>query len=225
MWNWNLYDASSFLMEQLTNFYDNTMFILTFIFSLIIYSTICIISNKIINHYLTSNETLELIWTCLPGLILIFIALPSLKIMYLLDEVIMPILSIKVIGHQWYWSYEYPEFNNYSFDSYMINESSKEGLFRLLDVDQRMIIPCNSNVRVILTSMDVIHSWTVPAMGVKIDANPGRLNQCNINSYQMGLFYGQCSEICGALHAFMPICLEVSSFKYFVQWMNQKLTE
>nr|YP_010501944.1 cytochrome c oxidase subunit II [Laemobothrion tinnunculi]UXC94710.1 cytochrome c oxidase subunit II [Laemobothrion tinnunculi]UXC94721.1 cytochrome c oxidase subunit II [Laemobothrion tinnunculi] len=221
MWNWNLYDSSSFLMKELNSFHDNTMFILVFIFSLIFYYILFILSNKLVNHLMVSNEKLELIWTFLPGLVLLFIALPSLKILYMLEEVLNPSLTIKAIGHQWYWSYEYPELENYSFDSYMINEVMKES-FRLLDVDTRVVIPSNTNVRVITSSSDVIHSWTVPSMGVKIDANPGRLNQCMINSFQTGLFYGQCSEICGALHAFMPICLEVLSPNYFIEWISQK---
>lgn len=142
----------------------------------------------------------------------------------MLDEVYKPIITIKSIGHQWYWSYEYSDFLNLEFDSYIIprNEISTEG-FRLLDVDNRTVIPINSQIRILVTSSDVLHSWTVPSIGVKTDAVPGRLNQIRFYSNRPGLFFGQCSEICGANHRFMPIVIESVSNKTFINWIKNIL--
>lgn len=147
--------------------------------------------------------------------------MPSLKLIYVLDEVNSPIISIKTIGHQWYWSYEYSDFKNIEFDSYIvpINEINSYN-FRLLDVDNRIIIPFKSQIRIIISSLDVIHSWTIPSLGVKVDATPGRLNQIGFLCSRTGLFYGQCSEICGANHRFIPIVLESISPKYFIKWIK-----
>lgn len=140
---------------------------------------------------------------------------------YLLDELENPSLSIKTIGHQWYWSYEYSDFKNIEFDSYIIASRLLEShQYRLLDVDNRTIIPFKSIIRIIVTAADVIHSWTIPSLGVKIDATPGRLNQTRLFSNRTGLMFGQCSEICGANHRFIPIVLERISPKTFIKWIN-----
>lgn len=177
--------------------------------------------NTFTNRYLLEGQIIEVIWTILPAITLIFIALPSLKLIYILDEINSPIISIKTIGHQWYWSYEYSDFKNIEFDSYIIpiNEINPWN-FRLLDVDNRIIIPFKSQIRIIISSLDVIHSWTIPSLGVKVDATPGRLNQIGFLCNRTGLFYGQCSEICGANHRFMPIVLESISPKYFIKWIK-----
>nr|ALO77164.1 cytochrome c oxidase subunit 2 [Phloiophilus edwardsi] len=216
-----LQDSASPLMEQLSFFHDHTLLILLIITILVSQLMIGLLNNKYINRYLLEGQTIELIWTVLPAITLIFIAMPSLKLIYILDEVNKPLISIKTIGHQWYWSYEYSDFKSLEFDSYMvpINQMNSWG-FRLLDVDNRIIIPFNSQIRMLVTSMDVIHSWTVPSLGVKIDATPGRLNQIGFIINRSGLFFGQCSEICGANHSFMPIVLESISPKFFLKWMN-----
>ena len=165
-------------------------------------------SNKspIVHKYLNHGTLIELIWTITPALVLIAIAFPSFRLLYLLDEVISPTITIKVVGHQWYWSYEYSDYVNESgesieFDSYMIPESDLElGQFRLLDVDNKVIVPVDTHIRLIITGADVIHSWAVPSLGIKIDAVPGRLNQTSILAERTGVFYGQCSEICGVWH-------------------------
>lgn len=156
----------------------------------------------------------------MPAITLIFIALPSLKLLYLLDELNNPLLSIKSIGHQWYWSYEYTDFKSIEFDSYIIpaNELNLNS-FRLLDVDNRIVLPYNSQIRIIVTAADVLHSWTIPALSVKIDATPGRLNQISFLINRAGLFFGQCSEICGANHRFIPIVLERISPNFFIKWV------
>lgn len=156
----------------------------------------------------------------MPAVTLIFIALPSLKLLYLLDEINNPLISIKTIGHQWYWSYEYSDFKNIEFDSYIIPTNElKNDSFRLLDVDNRVVLPFNSQIRIIVTAADVLHSWTIPALRVKIDATPGRLNQIRFIINRAGLLFGQCSEICGANHRFIPIVIERISPNYFIKWI------
>lgn len=154
-------------------------------------------------------------------LILIYMAIPSLKILYLTDEIYLPTLTIKSIGHQWYWSYEYSDFNEIKFNSFIIkNNDINKYNFRLLDVDNNIIIPFKNQIRILINSADVIHSWTVPSLGVKIDSIPGRINQTLINLNRPGLFYGQCSEICGINHRFIPIVLERTNHINFLQWIN-----
>nr|WDE20728.1 cytochrome c oxidase subunit II [Clerus sp.] len=215
-----LQDSSSPLMEQLSFFHDHALLILIIITILVGQLLVGLFFNKYINRYLLEGQMIELIWTILPAITLIFIALPSLKLIYILDEVNNPSVSIKTMGHQWYWSYEYSDFKNIEFDSYMIpmNEMNSWN-FRLLDVDNRMVIPFKSQIRLLVSSADVIHSWTIPSMGVKIDATPGRLNQISFTASRTGLFYGQCSEICGANHSFMPIVVESISPNFFLKWM------
>nr|YP_009470461.1 cytochrome c oxidase subunit II [Rhadinosa nigrocyanea]AVF96876.1 cytochrome c oxidase subunit II [Rhadinosa nigrocyanea] len=216
-----LQDSASPIMEQLTFFHDHALLILTIITILVGQLMINIILNKFSHRYLLQGQLIEMIWTILPAIILIFIAIPSLRLVYIIDELSNPSITVKTIGHQWYWSYEYSDFTNIEFDSYMIPMSDHEKFtFRLIDVDNRMVIPFKSQIRILVTSADVIHSWTIPSMGVKIDATPGRLNQTNFMSNQSGLFYGQCSEICGANHSFMPIVIEAISPKFFVKWLK-----
>nr|ACG63749.1 cytochrome oxidase subunit II [Bembidion tenellum]ACG63750.1 cytochrome oxidase subunit II [Bembidion tenellum]ACG63751.1 cytochrome oxidase subunit II [Bembidion tenellum]ACG63752.1 cytochrome oxidase subunit II [Bembidion tenellum]ACG63753.1 cytochrome oxidase subunit II [Bembidion tenellum] len=218
--NLNLQDSASPLMEQLMFFHDHTLMILTMITMLVGYLMITLFFNKLINRYLLEGQTIEVIWTILPAITLVFIALPSLRLLYLLDEINNPSITLKSIGHQWYWSYEYSDFNKLEFDSYMIpmNELNLNG-FRLLDVDNRVILPFNTQIRVLVTATDVLHSWAIPSMGVKIDATPGRLNQTNFFMNRSGYFYGQCSEICGANHSFMPIVIESVPTNTFIKWI------
>nr|QIV24785.1 cytochrome c oxidase subunit II [Analophus parallelus] len=215
-----LQDSASPLMEQLSFFHDHTLMILVIITALVGQMMISLIFNKFSHRYLLEGQLIEIIWTILPAVTLIFIALPSLRLLYILDEVNAPSVTVKTIGHQWYWSYEYSDFKNIEFDSYMvpINEM-KPFNFRLLDVDNRVVIPYELQIRIMVTAADVIHSWAVPALGVKVDATPGRLNQTSFTTSRPGLFYGQCSEICGANHSFMPIVIESVSTKYFVKWV------
>nr|YP_010403061.1 cytochrome c oxidase subunit II [Acrolepiopsis assectella]UQV94871.1 cytochrome c oxidase subunit II [Acrolepiopsis assectella] len=219
--NLNLQNSASPLMEQIIFFHDHTLIILIMITILVGYLMINILFNKYTNRFLLEEQMIELIWTILPAIILIFIALPSLRLLYLLDELNNPLITLKSIGHQWYWSYEYSDFNNIQFDSYMIpsNELNLNS-FRLLEVDNRIILPMNNQIRIMITATDVIHSWTIPSLGVKVDANPGRLNQTNFFINRPGLFFGQCSEICGSNHSFMPIVVESISMKNFIKWIN-----
>nr|YP_009528522.1 cytochrome c oxidase subunit II [Parasarpa zayla]AYN60680.1 cytochrome c oxidase subunit 2 [Parasarpa zayla]WGL40281.1 cytochrome c oxidase subunit II [Parasarpa zayla] len=218
--NLNYQNSASPLMEQIIFFHDHTMIILIMITILVSYLMINLIFNKFINRFLLEEQMIELIWTILPAITLIFIALPSLRLLYLLDELNNPLITLKSIGHQWYWSYEYSDFNNVEFDSYMINSFNNSSNFRLLDVDNRIILPMNNQIRILITATDVIHSWTIPSLSVKVDANPGRLNQTSFFINRPGIFYGQCSEICGANHSFMPIVIESISIKNFINWIN-----
>lgn len=218
--NLNFQNRNSPLIEQLIFFHDHSILILILITSLITYLIISIIFNKIINKFFLSGQTIEIIWTVLPAIILLFIAFPSLRLLYLLDEINKPLITLKTIGHQWYWRYEYSNFNNIEFDRYMIpsNEISIKR-FRLLDVDNNIIIPFNTQTRILVTAADVLHSWTIPSLGVKVDATPGRLNQTNFSVNRARLIYGQCSEICGANHSFMPITLERINLNFFLKWI------
>lgn len=165
------------------------------------------------------DHELETIWTTLPTFILVTLALPSLRLLYLLDEVADPLLTVKTTGHQWYWSYDYSDIPNLYFDSFMLPTNAlNKGDLRLLEVDRRIVLPWNIETRLIITAADVIHSWTIPTLGVKADAIPGRLNQVTLYPLQPRVQYGQCSEICGANHSFMPIVLEVVNIETWANW-------
>nr|WJP34978.1 cytochrome c oxidase subunit 2 [Ligia exotica] len=221
---WNslgLQNGASPLMEQLTFFHDHTMIVLVLIVTVVGYIMGSLVFNKYINRTLLESQTIEVIWTVLPAVILLFIAFPSLRLLYLLDEVNQPGVTVKAMGHQWYWSYEYSDFMKVEFDSYMVpTEDLEEGQFRLLEVDNHTVVPMLSQIRMLVSAGDVIHSWTVPALGVKADAIPGRLNQISFICSRPGLFYGQCSEICGANHSFMPIVVESVNLESFLSWMK-----
>nr|YP_009307977.1 cytochrome c oxidase subunit II [Menathais tuberosa]AOS50486.1 cytochrome c oxidase subunit II [Menathais tuberosa] len=213
-------DAAAPLMEELIFFHDHAMMILVMIISLVGYAALSLMLNNYTCRSLVEGQEIETIWTIIPAVILVFLALPSLRLLYLLDEVGNCSLSVKTIGHQWYWSYEYSDFPSIEFDSYMIPTNELEpGDFRLLEVDHRMVLPTQTDIRVLVTSADVIHSWTVPSLGVKVDAVPGRLNQLGFFIKYPGVFYGQCSEICGANHSFMPIVVEAIPLKNFMEWV------
>lgn len=218
--NLNLQDRASPLIEQLIFFHDHTLLILVIITVIVSYIIAILFFNKYVNRFLLHGQIIEIIWTILPAIILIFIALPSIRILYLLDEVNNPSITLKAIGHQWYWKYEYSDFANIEFDSYIIRTNELNDYnFRLLEVDNRVVLPINSQIRIIVTAADVIHSWTIPALGVKIDGTPGRLNQSNFYINRPGLYFGQCSEICGANHRFIPIIIERISTEYFIKWI------
>nr|DBA07039.1 TPA_asm: cytochrome c oxidase subunit II [Neodiprion lecontei] len=215
----NFQNANSPIMEQLIFFHDYTMIILILITMSILYLMLTMMLNKFTNKNLLNKQNIEIIWTMTPSMLLIFIAMPSIHLLYLTDEINKPLITIKTIGHQWYWSYEYSDFKNIEFDSYM-NKSINKNSFRLLDVDNNTIIPSNTQIRMIVSSNDVIHSWTIPSLGKKIDAIPGRLNQISLLIKRPGLMFGQCSEICGANHSFMPIVMESIPMNYFLKWIN-----
>nr|YP_010999055.1 cytochrome c oxidase subunit II [Pealius mori]WPM91813.1 cytochrome c oxidase subunit II [Pealius mori]CAD5105730.1 cytochrome c oxidase subunit 2 [Pealius mori] len=213
--NLSFQDSASFIMEQMIFFYDFSFLIISMILIFVVYMMGFLMIKTFTNRFLIDNQVLEFVWTVLPLIILVFMAFPSIRILYLMDEVKNPLVTCKVMGHQWFWSYEYSDFKNVEFDSYMVFN-----LIRLLEVDNFFVLPVSSKIRVIVSSYDVLHSWTIPSLGVKVDAVPGRLNQLNFVLNRLGVFYGQCSEICGANHSFMPVGLEVVSFLSFCNWLT-----
>nr|YP_010031612.1 cytochrome c oxidase subunit II [Necremnus tutae]QOV03007.1 cytochrome c oxidase subunit II [Necremnus tutae] len=218
----SLQDSNSPIMENMIMFYDHAMLVVMMIVMLIMYMIIFMLMNKFTNRFLFEGQLIEIIWTIIPMLFLIFLAIPSLKILYLTDEINNPILSIKAIGHQWYWSYEYNDFNSLSFDSFMLNKDEyMKGDFRLLDVDNHLVLPMNNQIRMLISSLDVIHSFAMPSMGIKVDAVPGRINQVSLNINRPGLYFGPCSEICGVNHSFMPIVIESTNINNFIKWINK----
>lgn len=187
---------------------------------------------KHINQGLVEIQIVEWVWTLIPAVLLLQIALPSLLLLYMLDETVDRALTVKTIGHQWYWSYEYSDFwtvkrgQGLEFDSYIIPRVELErGIFRLLEVDNRTVLPAHTQVRVLVSSADVLHSWTVPSLGVKADAVPGRLNQLKFIIQRPGLYFGQCSEICGANHRFIPIVVERVNLNTFFNWVVRRIDE
>ena len=168
----------------------------------------------------THNTVVEVVWTMVPVMILIVIAIPSFKLLYFQDRAVDPEMTIKAIGHQWYWTYEYPDYDGLTFDALMIaDEDIGEDQFRLLETDNRIVVPVDTSIQVLVTADDVIHAWTIPAFGIKIDAVPGRMNETWFKAEREGVFYGQCSELCGAYHGFMPITVEVVSKDAFAAWV------
>nr|QJX58526.1 cytochrome c oxidase subunit 2 [Amblyornis flavifrons] len=213
-------DASSPVMEELVGFHDHALMVALAICGLVLYLLTTMLSEKLSSNTVNAQE-IELVWTILPAIVLIMLALPSLQILYMMDEVNEPDLTLKAIGHQWYWSYEYTDFKDLTFDSYMTPTSDLPlGHFRLLEVDHRVVVPMESPIRVIVTADDVLHSWAVPSLGVKTDAIPGRLNQTSFVATRPGVYYGQCSEICGANHSYMPIVVESVPLSYFENWSS-----
>ena len=230
---WGIYfqDSATPQMEALVELHDNILFYLVIILFAVGWILTSVISDynnaeaPVSYKYLSHGTLVELIWTITPALILILIAFPSFKLLYLMDEVSDPAMAVLAEGHQWYWSYQYPDFLNkddefIEFDSYLVPESDlEEGSLRMLEVDNRLIIPELTHVRFVVTGADVIHSFACPALGIKCDAYPGRLNQVSVMINRQGTFYGQCSEICGILHSSMPIVIESISVGKFVSWL------
>lgn len=230
---WGIYfqDSGSPQMEAVVELHNNIMFYLFIILFSVGWILLSIIRNYTFKNYIISNKYLnhgtliELIWTITPALILILIAFPSFKLLYLMDEVTDPNITLAVEGHQWYWTYEYADFINddeefIEYDSYLVPESDLElGGFRMLEVDNRIILPELTHTRFMISAADVIHSFACPSLGIKCDAYPGRLNQVSVHINREGVFYGQCSEICGILHSSMPISIQSVSLEKFLLWL------
>nr|YP_007474997.1 cytochrome c oxidase subunit 2 [Pneumocystis jirovecii]AFR90407.1 cytochrome c oxidase subunit 2 [Pneumocystis jirovecii]AFV57347.1 cytochrome c oxidase subunit 2 [Pneumocystis jirovecii]AFV57362.1 cytochrome c oxidase subunit 2 [Pneumocystis jirovecii]AFV57376.1 cytochrome c oxidase subunit 2 [Pneumocystis jirovecii]QVV24882.1 cytochrome c oxidase subunit 2 [Pneumocystis jirovecii] len=229
---WGVYfqDGASPVFDGIVELHDQVLFYLVIILVgvfWILFSTIWRFkSSSFVHKYYNHSTAIELIWTMSPALILVAIAFPSFKLLYLMDEVIDPAITVKAIGHQWFWSYEYSDFEDsighaIEFDSYMIpTEDLEIGQLRQLEVDNWVLLPVNTHVRFIVTSADVIHDLAVPALGLKVDANPGWLNQTSTLILWEGVYYGQCSELCGVLHSSMPIVIEAVSVDKFLDWLD-----
>nr|YP_003540900.1 cytochrome c oxidase subunit II [Leptodeira polysticta]ACD77452.1 cytochrome c oxidase subunit II [Leptodeira polysticta] len=216
-----LQEATGPTMEEVIFLHDHVL-LLTCLMSLVIMMFALTATTTTLTHNDPTEEVeqLEAAWTAAPIMILILTALPSVRSLYLMEEVFDPYLTIKATGHQWYWNYEYSDNTQVSFDSYMIKTKDlQNGSPRLLEVDNRMVTPAGLQTRIVVTAEDVLHSWTVPSLGVKVDAVPGRLNQIPLTTSQVGVFFGQCSEICGANHSFMPIAMEAIPLYHFEQWL------
>lgn len=228
-WGVRLQDAATPNQEGIHELYDHIMFYLALILGLVSYVLYVIIkdfkNNKFAYKYLRHGQTLEIIWTIFPAIILLVIAFPSFILLYLCDEVLTPAMTIKVVGLQWYWKYEYSDFvsetgETIEYESYIIPEDMlEEGQLRLLDTDTSIVLPVDTHVRFIVTANDVLHSFAVPSLGIKIDACPGRLNQVSALIQRTGVYYGQCSELCGVNHALMPIKVECVPIADFVEWL------
>nr|YP_009710917.1 cytochrome c oxidase subunit II [Hynobius unisacculus]QGI24111.1 cytochrome c oxidase subunit II [Hynobius unisacculus]QPC56186.1 cytochrome c oxidase subunit II [Hynobius unisacculus] len=217
-------DAASPIMEELLHFHDHALMAVFLISTLVLYIITIMMTTKLTNTNAMDAQEIEMVWTIMPAIILIVIALPSLRILYLMDEINDPHLTVKAIGHQWYWSYEFTNYEDLMFDSYMVpTQDLLPGQFRLLEVDNRMVVPMESPIRMLISAEDVLHSWAVPSMGIKTDAIPGRLNQTTFIASRPGVYYGQCSEICGANHSFMPIVVEATPLKHFQNWSSSML--
>jgi len=227
-WQLGFQDPATPVMEGIFNFHNDLMF---FIVMIAIFVTIllarCLFffneKNKKIISKTIHGTFLEIVWTITPAIILMIIAIPSFSLLYSVDEIIDPSITLKVIGNQWYWSYEYSDLlkntKPINFDSYMIPETDLIfGTLRLLEVDNRIVLPIETHIRVIVTSTDVLHCWAIPSFGTKIDACPGRLNQTSLYIKRTGTYYGQCSEICGINHGFMPIVVEAVDTHKYLEW-------
>nr|YP_010263882.1 cytochrome c oxidase subunit II [Nodularia douglasiae]QOI12524.1 cytochrome c oxidase subunit II [Nodularia breviconcha]UIF91943.1 cytochrome c oxidase subunit II [Nodularia douglasiae] len=214
-------DSYSGLSSELTFFHDHAMFVLVLVSSFVGYMMVCLLKSGLSSRFIMEAQALEAAWTMIPGLLLLILAIPSVRLLYLLDEVGGPMVSMKAIGHQWYWEYEYGDGNDVvSFDSYMVGGLEvNEGGYRLLEVDNRCVLPYGVDSRVLVSSADVIHAWALPSLGVKADAIPGRINQLGVHLMSSGVMFGQCSEICGVNHSFMPISVESVSPEVFYHWL------
>jgi cytochrome c oxidase subunit 2 len=234
-WQMGVQDPATPAMEGMLFFHNYLVFFLILIGSFVFWMLyqVLVNYNEFVNpqsNKFTHSSLLEIVWTIVPALVLVLIAVPSFSLLYSTEELIDPSLTIKVIGHQWYWSYEYSDFaesandESINFDSYMLASNDLPlGTFRLLEVDNRVVLPTNTHIRVLVTAADVLHSWAVPSFGFKIDACPGRLSQGALFIKREGVFYGQCSEICGVNHGFMPIVVKAVDKANFIAWISKKL--
>ena len=230
-WGIRLQDSATPNAEGIHELYDHIMFYLCLILGLVSYILYVIIKdyedNRFAYKYVRHGQVIEIIWTIFPAVILLLIAFPSFILLYLCDEVLTPAMTIKVIGLQWYWKYEYSDFvdsigETIEFESYVIPDDMLEpGALRLLDTDTSIVVPVDTHIRFVVTANDVIHSFTIPSLGMKIDATPGRLNQVSALIQRTGVYYGQCSELCGVNHGMMPIKLECVSIEDFIEWLGE----
>lgn len=212
-------DAGSITILHLIELHDHAILILIIVISIVSVVILALWDSELTGRIYLKHEILETVWTYVPGVLLVFLGVPSLQLLYIIDEIGSPALTIKAIGHQWYWSYEYSDLSDISLDALMIPaDDLKIGAYRLLETDHRVCLPLDLQTRAVITSIDVIHSWAIPSLGVKVDAIPGRLNQVIIQPNKYGVFYGICSEICGANHAFMPIVIEVVPSLVLKEW-------
>jgi cytochrome c oxidase subunit II len=230
-WQMGMQPAATSIMHRVSGFHDLLLWmcvlIVAFVFALLAYACWRFSEKRNpVPSRRSHNTLLEVVWTAVPVLILVIIAIPSFKLLYYMDVVPETELTIKAVGHQWYWSYEYPDNGNFTFDAYMIAQGDLTAdQLRLLETDNRIVVPVRTNIRIQTTAVDVLHSWAVPQFGVKVDAVPGRLNQLWINVDEPGTYYGQCSELCGVNHGFMPITVQAVERPEFDAWVAEAKTK
>ena len=225
-WQLGFQNPASDGMRDIVNFHNNLLLpiiiaISVFVLFLMIYACVRFrASRNPVPSKTTHNVAVEVLWTLIPCLILIIMAVPSFKILYKQDTIPKAEVTIKAVGYQWYWGYEYPD-ENIIFESYMVKEKDlKENQPRLLTVDNQVVVPVNKVVKVLITANDVLHAWALPSFGVKRDAVPGRINETWFKAEKVGTYYGQCSELCGIQHAFMPITVRVVSEEDYAEWLS-----
>lgn len=225
-WRLGFQAAASPVMERISEFHNLLLVIITgitvFVLGLMVYVALRFNekSNPVPSKT-THNTVLEVLWTAVPVVILMVVAVPSFKLLYFMDRAQNAEMTIKVIGHQWYWSYEYPDHGNFTFDSLMVpDDELKDGQPRLLAVDNKVVLPVDTDIRLLMTSDDVLHAWAVPAFGIKLDTVPGRINETWVRIDREGTYYGQCSELCGVNHGFMPVAVEAVSKEAFQAWVE-----
>ena len=229
-WAMGLQEAATPIMEDIIVF-DNFLLVIITVISLFVLALLLIIMIRFnaranpVPSKTSHNTLLEVAWTIVPILILVAIAVPSFRLLYKQIEIPEADLTVKATGYQWYWGYEYPDHGEFMFDSRMLPDEELNGRPRLLATDTEMVVPVGKTVRVVVTAADVIHSFAVPSFGVKVDAIPGRLNETWFRAEKTGLFYGQCSELCGINHAFMPIAIRVVSEEDFAVWVERAKEE
>ena len=235
-WQLGFQDPATPIMEGIVNLHHDIMFVIVVIGVFVGYLMVRSVQlfNKDVHpeaDRVVHGTALEIFWTVTPAFILLVIAVPSFALLYSVDEIIEPAITLKAVGHQWYWSYEYSDYateegETINFDSYMIGtDDIAQGALRLLEVDNRVVLPIRTHIRVILTAADVLHCWGVPSLALKLDACPGRLNQTSMFIKREGTFYGQCSEICGVNHGFMPIVVQGVSLEDYSTWVSDKLAD
>lgn len=230
-WQLDLQPPKSPVAQEIVDFHNMTLVIITLITIFVLGLLAYVIfryreSANPTPSKTTHNTVLEVVWTLVPILILVVIAIPSFKLLYKAAEIPESEMTLKVIGHQWYWAYEYPDHGNFTFDSYIVPEEDlKDGQPRLLTTDNKVYLPTDTNIRVILTAADVLHNWAIPALGLKTDTVPGRLNEVWVNIEEPGTYYGMCSELCGTGHGFMPIEVEAVSREQFDAWVAEAQTK
>lgn len=223
-WQLGLQDAASLAMERFVGLHNLLLIVITgvviFVFLLLTYTCIRYYhKNNPVPSKFSHNVAIEVLWTIVPFILLIIIAIPSFKILYYVENTGKMDMTVKVIGRQWFWQYEYPD-ENIAFDSYIIpDDQLKPGQVRLLDVDNALVLPVDTNIRIVTTAGDVIHSFAVPALGLKTDAIPGRINESWVNITKPGQYYGQCSELCGVGHGFMPISIKAVTKEEYAAWL------
>ena len=232
-WEWYFRTAATPVQEDLIWFHDLIFWvevaIVLFVLGLMLYIVVKFNAKaNPVPSTRTHHTMLEVVWTVLPVLILVVIAVPSLRLLFFMDKAKNPEMTLKITSHQWYWSYEYPDNGGFTFDSNLVAEEDlKPGQIRLLDVDNRVVLPADTEIRLLMTSEDVIHNWAVQSFGVRLDTVPGRINETwmKVPASKVGTYYGQCSELCGVNHAYMPIAVDIVSKQDFQRWVEEAKTK